>query len=308
MAIGALLSSSYLQLLSAQSSAAASQKTAPLLPNGSQIAQISPRTGPDTYTPSQPNGSGISIFGVTPYSAPERSSTSTALDPLAAAKATAQKDAEAVVLAEQNHSGDAEAALGQLSKDMAALASAMRDNSVSQSADLVAHGASNTSASDSIAISINTPYGSIAAVASDSANPKGSAEMSSVAWVSADGTVEAAGQGSVTTADGVTKSASVGFSATSTVDADHNASVAFGAYASLSVSSTADTTQKLHWVAELAGSASSSGKTTSSDGSSAASTQNQSSMLVMAAYGGQSSSGSYGSWARLSDTSISLYA
>jgi hypothetical protein len=323
MSISALLGSSYLQLLSSLNVTDSSQKPAQTLLNTASTTAVSPHTAPDTYTSSQSNSDAISIFGTTPYAASAQSSTSA--DALAAAKATAQQDAEAAALAEENNPGGSGAALSQLSKDMANLATVMRDNSVSNSASLAANGASNTGASDSIVIAFDTPYGSIAAIASDSANSNGSAETSSVAYVSANGDVQASGQGSVTTADGTTTSVSVGVDASASTNANNNTTLAFGAYASLSTQSSADTKQKMEWAAVLVGSASGSdskvGNETNANSLSSQSLshdsgtnqtqstmQNQTGILVAAAYGASYSDQSSSSWISASAASLSLYA
>jgi hypothetical protein len=248
MAMGTLLSSSYLQLLSSLGTASVTQKPAQSPRTTAQTTSVSTRLGPDTYTPSRSSSDDVSVFGTLPYAVPAQSTA--AADALAAAKETAQGDAETAAQADRINPKDSIVTLSQLSKDMTVLANLMQANAAAGQA---AEGSSNPAASDSIVISVDTPNGSIAAIASDSATTDGSEATSSVAFVGTDGSVQAVGQGTTTSADGSTTSASVSGDASASADSTGNVSVNFSADASLST--VAATTQTQKWDASLIGSA-----------------------------------------------------
>jgi hypothetical protein len=244
MALGTLLSSSYLQLLSSLGTVGVTRKPAQSPRNAAQTTSVSPRLAPDTYTPGRSSSDDVSVFGALPYAVPIQ--TTASADALAAAKQTAQRDAEAAAQAERNNPKDSLVTLSQLSQDMTVLANLMRANAANDSTSQAAGGAANPAESDSIAFAVDTPSGSIAAIASDSATSDGSAATSSVAYVGNDGSVQVVGQGSTTAADGSTKSADVSLDAGASSAAVGNVSASFSADASLStVAATAQQKMEL---------------------------------------------------------------
>jgi len=244
--VSALFSSANQLLASSWGSTASSQKTgASLLSNLTGAGLTSSRTAPDTYTPSQQSsldGSGSDASFQAPYA-----QKTTAADALATAVATAQKDADAAAQTAQQSPDISQAAFSQLSRDMANLSALMQKNSTSQSASGTAQG-SGTSA-DSIVITASSGGGSIAAMASDSASASGNEEISSVAYVGADGQQLASGQGSITASDGTTSAASVGYSVSAGSGAGSSQSVAVSAYASIGTQQ--DPTSAMQWVGVL---------------------------------------------------------
>jgi len=248
--------------------------------NGAGLS--SPRTAPDTYTPSllgSLNGSVSDASIQTPYAQKANSA-----DAMAAAVATAQKDADTAAQEAQQSPDLSKAAFSQLSRDMASLSALMQEDSGSQSAS----GAGQGTSADSIVITASSGAGSIAAIASDSANSSGSEATSSVAFVGADGQVTAASQGSVTASDGTTTAATLGYSASVSSDSSSQ-ETAMSAYASVAVGTPSDTASAMQWVSVLVNSV--SGTTT--DGSQTGPSETMSTASVN--NGAGSSSASYAS-------------
>lgn len=249
MVASALFSSANLLLATSSVSTASSQKTGlSLLSNPTGASLASARIAPDTYTPSSLSsldGSGSDAFLQSPYA-------QNTADPLRTAIAVAQKDADAAAQTAQQDPGQSQAAFSQLSQDMANLSALMQKNSLSQSASGTAQG-DGTSA-ESIVITAGNGAGSIAAIASDSVNASGSEQISSVAYVGADGTAWSSGQGSITTSDGTTSAASVGYSVSEVSDAGNSQSDSVSAYAS--VGTQQDSTSAMQWAGVLLNTAS----------------------------------------------------
>ena len=251
MVVAALFSSANLLLASSSGSTATAQAAGPsLLPNVAVARPSSPRTAPDTYTPnllSSLEGSGIDASFQSPYA-----QKGTASDAMTTAVATAQRDADAAAESAQNNPDNSQAAFSQLSRDMANLSALMQKNATSQSASGTAQ--SDGTSADSIVITASSGAGSIAAMASDSANASGSEEISSVAYVGADGQALGSGQGSIRRADGTTSDASVGYSVSVSSDASNSQSAAVSAYAS--VGTQQDPASAMKWVGVLLNTAS----------------------------------------------------
>ncbi len=228
MVVSALFSSANLLLATSSGSTATLKKTdQSLLSNQTGPGLTPSRTAPDTYTPSLLNsldGSGSDASFQAPYA-----QKASAADALAMAVATAQKDADAAAQSAQQAPGTSQAAFSQLSRDMANLSALMQKNSTSQSASGTAQG-DGTSA-DSIVITASSGTGSIAAMASDSANASGSEAISSVAYVGEGGQAWSSGQGSITSSAGITSAVSIGSSVSAGSDTGNSQSAAVSAYA-----------------------------------------------------------------------------
>jgi hypothetical protein len=313
MAVLALLTSANLLFAQSSSSTAPAQKSEQsLLSDLTGSTNTSPRTAPDSYTPSLLGSLGGSDAGASLQS-PYGQKTSAA-DALSAAVGTAQKDADIAALAAQQNPGLSKAAFSQLSQDMASLSDLMKENAASQSSS------GNVTTTESIVITASSGAGSIAAIASDAANSSGNEETSSVAFVGADGQVMAAGQGSLTTSDGTTTAATAGFSVSAGSDASSNGqSAEISAYASVGVATQSDTTSSMQWVGVLVNAA--SGDTTNGSQSAASvtvasanvnsgqgsSSDSYASVSALIASGYQSAY-SPGNWNSGSTGSVSAYA
>jgi hypothetical protein len=293
LVVSALFSSANLLLSSSADSTTSSQKSGPsLLSNLTGTGLTSVRTAPDTYTPSllsSLDGSGFDASFQAPYA-----QKTTAADALATAVANTQKDADAAAQTAQQNPDLSQAAFSQLSQDMANLSALMQKNSQSQSASGTALG-DGTSA-DSIVITAGSGSGSIAAMASDSANSSGSEEISSVAYVGADGQAWSSGQGSITASDGTTYAANLGYSVSAGSDASSSQSAAVSAYAS--VGTQQDPARAMQWVGVLLNTAS---------GNSTDAAQNAQSATDTTAIGNADLGSGSGSYASASTFMASIY-